>query len=308
MILVSELSDPSEFADLRLKWSDLLTKSGEGPFNAWEWLYPWFRLIGRDRKLMILCAHDSEGQLLGIMPLCLDRPRIAGLRVTRIGFLGDTHVGSDYLDAITLPGQRASTHAAFARHLKVRSADWDVLELEHLSSDSETVDAFRGIFGDASHRFEVTPRSTCPRQDFLPGETFDLFLKKTRRSDNYLRRRRWLERQPGYRIECTELPQDLTAPMADFVRLHHLRWQDEGGSQGIRGPSVEAFHREACRLLAESKMLRLYTLWVEEHAIASVYGIRHLNTFYYFQSGYDPAWRNRSPGMVLVGDTFKNAL
>ena len=43
-------------------------------------------------------------------------------------------------------------------------------------------------------------------------------------------------------------------------------------------------------------------------AVASVYGILHRDTFIYFQSGYDPEWRNRSVGLVLVGETFKDAI
>jgi CelD/BcsL family acetyltransferase involved in cellulose biosynthesis len=43
-------------------------------------------------------------------------------------------------------------------------------------------------------------------------------------------------------------------------------------------------------------------------AVASVYGILYRDTFIYYQSGYDPEWRNRSVGLVLVGETFKDAI
>jgi CelD/BcsL family acetyltransferase involved in cellulose biosynthesis len=52
----------------------------------------------------------------------------------------------------------------------------------------------------------------------------------------------------------------------------------------------------------------MYTMKVGGQAVASVYGILHGQTFVYFQSGYDPAWRNRSVGLVLVGETFKDAI
>jgi CelD/BcsL family acetyltransferase involved in cellulose biosynthesis len=71
---------------------------------------------------------------------------------------------------------------------------------------------------------------------------------------------------------------------------------------------VEAFHRDATQLLAERGRLRMYTMKVGGRAVASVYGILHRHSFVYFQSGYDPEWRNRSVGLVLVGETFKDAL
>ncbi len=133
-------------------------------------------------------------------------------------------------------------------------------------------------------------------------------MKRTGRRDNFLRRRKWLEKQPGYALETTTEPGALARPMADFLRLHRLRWASDGGSQGIKGPSVEAFHRDATQLLAEEGKLRMYTLRLGEQALASVYGMVDRGKFLYFQSGYDPEWRNKSVGLVLVGETFRDAL
>jgi CelD/BcsL family acetyltransferase involved in cellulose biosynthesis len=148
----------------------------------------------------------------------------------------------------------------------------------------------------------------CPYDTLDPKEPFDAFLKRTGRRDNFLRRRKWLEKQEGYRIERTEAPGELAAPLTDFFRLHSARWASDGGSQGIKGSGVEAFHRDATQLLAERGRLRMYTMKVGGRAVASVYGIIHRDTFVYFQSGYDPEWRNRSVGLVLVGETFRDAL
>jgi CelD/BcsL family acetyltransferase involved in cellulose biosynthesis len=51
----------------------------------------------------------------------------------------------------------------------------------------------------------------------------------------------------------------------------------------------------------------MYRLFVGRDAIAAVYGLEVGNRFYYYQSGYDPAWSARSPGMVLVGRTIEDA-
>ncbi|MBM4380942.1 MAG: GNAT family N-acetyltransferase [Deltaproteobacteria bacterium] len=121
-----------------------------------------------------------------------------------------------------------------------------------------------------SHAVARTERFTCPGRIFSPGEPFDLFLRRTARRDNYLRRRRWLERQPGYALEITRDPGALAAPLGAFFQFHARRWAGEGGSQGIRGPRVEAFHRDVTRLLAESGVLQLYTLKVGGDPVASV--------------------------------------
>jgi CelD/BcsL family acetyltransferase involved in cellulose biosynthesis len=109
-------------------------------------------------------------------------------------------------------------------------------------------------------------------------------------------------------VEVAECPGQLARPLEEFFRLHRLRWESDGGSQGIKGAGVEAFHRDATQLLAEDGRLRLYSLKLGEQTLASVYGIVHDRKFIYFQSGYDPAWAAKSVGLVLVGETFRGAI
>jgi len=305
---VGTVREVGRLAGMRLEWDALLDESDAGPFNAWEWLYPWCRRIAPERRPLVLEARERGGVLVGLLPLGLHALRVAGRRVRRLAFLGETHVGSDYLDVVARRGREEEVARAFAASLWELRSHWDVLELTDLDEDSPTPRVLRECFARAGAELEVTARHECPYESLSPGESFDTFLRRTRRRDNYLRRRRWLERQEGFRIERTEAPGALAGPLTHFFRLHAARWASEGGSQGIRGRGVEAFHRDATRFLAERGRLRLYTLEVGGQAVASVYGILHRRTFFYFQSGYAPDWRHRSVGLVLVGATFRDAL
>ncbi|HYI02577.1 GNAT family N-acetyltransferase [Hyalangium sp.] len=301
--IVHELS---ALARMRSEWDALLEASDAGPFNAWEWIYPWCRRIAPERRPLILTARDRSGALVGLMPLGFELCHVLGRQVGRLSFLGETHVGSDYLDVVARRGMEEAVTRAFASGLREMHGGWDVLDLLDLREDSLTVKVLRETFPELEVR--LTDRYVCPYESFTPGEPFDAFLKRTGRRDNYLRRRKWLEKQEGYCIERTEAPGALAGPMTDFFRLHAARWAADGGSQGIQNHGVEAFHRDATQLLAERGLLRLYTMKVGGQAVASVYGILYRDTFIYYQSGYDPEWRNRSVGLVLVGETFKDAI
>ncbi|WP_342374305.1 GNAT family N-acetyltransferase [Myxococcus stipitatus] len=303
---VSAVGTVSAMAGMRAEWDALLDASNAGPFNAWEWLYPWCRRIAPERRPLVLTARDAAGTLMGLLPLGLETRLVMGVPVRRLGFLGETHVGSDYLDIVARRGAERAVAASFARILASLHESWDVLDLTDLREDSPTVDVLRSVFSEQDVR--LSERYVCPFDVLESRGSFDAFLKRTGRRDNYLRRRKWLERQEGYRIERTESPDALAGPMTDFFRLHSARWAVDGGSQGIKGTGVEAFHRDATQLLAERERLRLYTMKVGGRAVASVYGIVHGDAFIYFQSGYDPEWSHRSVGLVLVGETFKDAL
>jgi CelD/BcsL family acetyltransferase involved in cellulose biosynthesis len=303
---VGAVGSPSALAGMRKEWDALLDASDAGPFNAWEWLYPWCRRIATNRRPLVLTARDRTGALVGLLPLSVEYRSVAGVPVRRLSFLGETHVGSDYLDVVAKRGHEQEVARTFARMLYALRDEWDVLDLTDLREGSPTVDVLREAFPGGDVR--VAERYVCPYDTLDPKEPFDAFLKRTGRRDNFLRRRKWLEKQDGYRIERTESPGELAAPLTDFFRLHSARWASDGGSQGIKGSGVEAFHRDATQLLAERGRLRMYTMKVGGRAVASVYGILHRDSFVYFQSGYDPEWRNRSVGLVLVGETFRDAL
>jgi CelD/BcsL family acetyltransferase involved in cellulose biosynthesis len=303
---VALVADLSAMARMRAEWTELLEASDAGLFNAWEWLYPWCRRVAPEREPVILTARDAAGSLVGVMPLGLERRRVLGRRVQRLAFLGETLVGSDYLDVVARRGMEAAVGRAFAQELHARRGAWDVLDLLDLREDSLTVGHLRDAFRDAL--VHLSERYACPYETFTPGESFDAFLSRTGRRDNYLRRRKWLEKQEGYEIERTVAPGGVAGPLSEFFRLHAARWAADGGSQGITGARVEAFHRDVTRLLAERGRLCLYTMKIGGRAVASVYGLLHREAFLYYQSGYDPEWRNRSVGLVLVGETFKDAI
>ncbi|HYO49937.1 MAG TPA: GNAT family N-acetyltransferase [Chloroflexia bacterium] len=305
---VEVVQDVATFAAMRGEWAELLDDSDSGPFNSWEWLYPWYRRIGSDRALRILVARDESGRLLGVMPLCVDERRVAGRAVRRVAFLGETYVGSEYLDIITRRGYEVTISQALIAALRDSRAGWDVLDLVDIDSQSSLLQLLRDAFPADEYEMQVTPRSSQPYEVFEPDETFDSFLRKTSRRENYLRRRKWLEKQSGYRIERVADPTLLTGPLTDLMRLHALRWEVDGGSEAIKGPSIEAFHRDATQLLAERGQLCMYTMKLGDQALASVYGIVYQDKFIYYLPGWDPAWRDKSVSLVLIGETFRDAL
>jgi CelD/BcsL family acetyltransferase involved in cellulose biosynthesis len=202
-------------------------------------------------------------------------------------------------------GEGSAVRDALARALAAEVAEWDVVDLEDLPCGSPTVGALRRAVTPRGVRAQVERGYVCPA--FAVRGTFGEHLARIRRRETYGRRVRWLARQPGFGIDVATTVEEAAGAMEDFLRLHRLRWAEEGGSYGIPPGLVEAFHREVAPLLAARGWLRLYRLSVQGRAIAAVYGIEVGRRFYYYQSGYDPAWSARSPGVVLVGRTVEDA-
>lgn len=294
-----EVSDALGFARLRADWNGLHRRSRQSPFLSWEWLYPWWRRIEPKARLHLFTLRDGTGHLRGLLPLCEMELRGTGAR--RWGFLGDGEVGSDGLDLICLPEERIALAARFADLLASHGERFDILELSDLPAGAPLIDALRQRFPEKRAWIESFPRYRCPRIE-LEG-SWEGFLKGFGRADNLKRRRRWFDRQEGFLIERAEQPAALRGALETFFDLHARRWQADGGSQGITSSAVRAFHRDAVALLAESGLVHLYTLHLGDRALASLYGITWDGRFYFYQSGFDPAFSKLSAGLVLMGES-----
>lgn len=294
--------DAARLEALRPEWSALVDAAAPSPFLAPEWLLPWWRAFGGRRLPWILEARDGQGALAGLL-LLAGATAPPGIRRWRL--LGNGAGGADGLDVLARPGDAGAVREALARALAAAMGEWDLLDLEDLPCGSPTVDALRRAAAARGAASAVERGSVCP--GFAVRGTFAAHLAGVPRRETYGRRVRWLSRQPGFRVEVATTPAEAGPALDDFLRLHRLRWAAEGGSEGIPSGPVEAFHREVAPLLAARGWLRLYRLHAGGAAIAAVYGLEAGRRFYYYQSGYDPAWAPRSPGLVLVGRTVEDA-
>src|SRR5262249_7965008 len=161
--------------------------------------------------------------------------------------MGDGIVGSDYLGVAARPGEEDEAARAIARAL----------------AESERDLAFDGLWdGDPLARALADEDAPIWRLPLLPCP--HLALDRTGaagyaawldglpagKGAQIRRRRRWLERRPGFRIDVARGEAEVAAALAVLWRLHEARWTRAGGSDAVDGPRVLAFHDEAARALA----------------------------------------------------------
>jgi CelD/BcsL family acetyltransferase involved in cellulose biosynthesis len=98
------------------------------------------------------------------------------------------------------------------------------------------------------------------------------------------------------------------APVAVTVALHNLRWDGRGRSDAFHTPELIAFHRDLAPLAFARGWLRLYVLRLNGRQAASLYGFLYGGKFYFYQSGFDPAFAKYSVGLLTMGLAIQDAL
>lgn len=296
MILVEEVSQARDLAALARPWRSLVEVSRlPGPFCNFDWQFEWWRALGPGRTLRTLVATEA-GQVVGLLPAFEER--IDGART--LALIGSRGGGGDYLAAPSRDRrvERALVEAAF-------SLDVDLIELDDLDATGPLRATAQAVAFDRGANAIVLERFPCPRISLSPG--FATLLSRSGRKDNLRRRRRWLEAQPGYRIECETSPEAVAPFLARFARLHAARWASEGGSQAFSDERLMSFHRQVARRMADEDALRLWTLHVGSEAVAVAWTFDDRDRAVYYQSGFLPAWGSRSVGLVLFARFVEDA-
>jgi len=306
-IVVQRIEDPAAFQALREEWDELLAASlADSFFLTWEWLYAWWTHLAGDRRLFLLVARQG-GRLVAIAPLSLRARRVAGVLPLRsVEFLGADRLSSDYLDVIVRRGWEADAIPALARYLAdARLA----LELASVRRAGCAAAALSRALTQRRWRMLETPTAVCPFID-LSGHTWESYLGtlESKPRNDFLRLLKNLTKKFSVRLEPASSEHQRREFMAHLVRLHNLRWQNLGGSDALHTADLVAFHDEVSRVTLERGWLRLFVLWLDGQPVASLYGFRYGRTFYFVQTGFDPAYGRHAVGLITVGLTIKSAI
>jgi CelD/BcsL family acetyltransferase involved in cellulose biosynthesis len=298
---VEIVADADALPALAAEWDALAGERHPGaPFRSTAWLLPWWNTFSVAREPRVFLAR-SGGSTIGLLP-AYRAHRPLGARQLRL--MGDGVVGSDYLGVLALPGRESEAARAIAERLLDEECD---LALDGLAEDEPLLAALAQAAERRGLRLERTPLLPCPFAR-LDGD-FDAWLRSLPggAGSQLVRRRRWLERQRGYRIEVARSEDEVRGALETLFQLHADRWEVEGGSSAIEGERVRAFHRAAAAEQARRERARVYLLHADGAVRAALYGFACGPRFAFYQSGNQPEWRQRSVGTVVLGAALEEA-
>ena len=307
LVEIEKLETAGQFERLAGEWTDLLAASpSDCLFLTWEWLFTWWKRLSGGRRLSILAVR-AQGELVALAPLAWRPRRLEKfLSMGALEFLGTGTVGSDYLDLIVRSGHATPAIRALAGSLVEAGT---AIRFAQVLPDAPNPVAFADELGRRQWAIRSTKTDVCPFID-LTGHTWDSYLDDLGSAHRYNFRRRFrnLERLGRVRFTRVETEADRATALRELVALHQMRWQPRGGSSAFDRPTLVDFHDELSALALARGWLRLFTLRLDDVAVAAVYGFRYRDTFSFYQSGFDPRLGRASVGLLAVGLSIKAAV
>jgi CelD/BcsL family acetyltransferase involved in cellulose biosynthesis len=277
---------------LRREWEALATASAQaGPFLSWPWARAALGRL-RDATPCALAARAEDGELRALMPLVNHGGGLRFVAAER----------SIYLGMLARADDLAPAAQAFARWLRGARA-WRTMVLSALPQ--EQLHPLAEALAEAGITYRVErdrPSYVLPLPDSAAVFAERLAGSFRKRLDYYRRR---LERECAveYRVAS---PRDSPQAFADFLRLHRLRMDAKGRRSHLAEGEYADFIREALTAMDGAASVGL--LRCDGRAAAALAGMRWGDTFYFWNSGFDPAFAQYNVGDLIQRLTMETAI
>ena len=282
------------------QWKEVLARDPDRHiFATPEWNRVWWDEFGGGKELFVLTLK-RDGELVAVVPLY--RKNEGETKLLR--FLGGIDL-TDYLGPICSIEDRHDVAHALIQWLGDEVIEWDVFDAHNMPVPfgfGETLIERADALG---FDFTVEQEETSAVL-LLPSEweSYLEILDPKERRELRRKRRRFMREVPDARFRrATE--ETLEHDLKRFVAMHR-------GAEGHKGhfmkPEIATFFERVAHALLPLGWLRLDLLEIGDRAVASTFGFQLKNTFYLYNSAYEPDAARLSPGVVLVSNLVEEAI
>jgi CelD/BcsL family acetyltransferase involved in cellulose biosynthesis len=307
-VRVRVINTDAEFAALETDWERLQGQAAlTSVFQAFDWMYLWWKYYGGGRPLSVFCAYAGE-ELVGVLPVYVQTVTMLRVPVRLLRFVGSGgDTTPDDLGPFFAPGREAEVARLLADAV-LATPGWDVLHL----TDMDPASPFGPALADAARAIGIKMQGgESERIAFMSlPETWEAWLQTLHGDRRYRVKkvRKKLEAAQPSRFFVWTDPATLDQGIDRLIFLHHKRWKSVGREHAFDSPEYIGFHRAVMKACLARDRLRLYTLEHAGQMVAIQYFYRFRDTVYLMQSGFDLDFSSVKPGEVLLGYIIQDAI
>ena len=261
-------------------WRDLFEKAeNPSPFISYEWFSTLAKhLLKLDPDVAVF--HDGN-IVFGILG--------ASVIDGAVRSIGDERV-TDLNDILCLPGREDTVAQTLADFVSQKGLGLDLFPLEIDSTLSTGLrDRLSGISAD---RKDLCPLLTLPL-------TWDDYLRGLDGKSRHELKRKM--RRINGAVVCD-------VKSADIDILFGLMSLSGAGKEEFLTPEIRSFLRELTELFDQKGWLRLRVLVFDQKPVGIILTFAHKVRVYLYNMGFDPLYRQLSPGIATVALDIRSAI
>lgn len=269
-------------------WDELAGRTDAHPFLRPGWFIPWWRAFGEGRPHIVTVRRGD--QLTAVAPMGRTAASLVSAsnwHTPMFGFLAEDVRSAEELASATLRRSRCSATVRF-------------VDEEDRLTDEALVGAAKGRI---RRRLLESSPFIDTRGDWAAYETA---LRAGHRREL---RRRWrrLAELGDVSFAVHRGEQDLDRLLDEGLRVEGSGWKDARGTAIRAQPATRRFYTEIAEWAADGGWLVLGFLRLDGQPVAFDFCLEHKGTHYLLKTGYDTAYRQLAPGMLLRQEMIRRA-
>lgn len=283
----------TDFDQIRSDWDSLLNQVGlNAIFFSALWQETWWNHFGSKNSLNIIEVFLGD-DIVGIAPLMIEESVLT--------FISSTDL-VDYGNFITRDNDKNLYFSIWERMLDL---EWDRCELCSIPANSPILEIYPKLAEDYGFRVEVVKEDVVPRLP-LP-KTWDNYLDNLSKKKRHEIRRKIRKLESFGKVEFRELkePKLVIKELDTFFDLH--KSSSVKKSQFLNSKR-RRFIEDISIKFAENKMLILSFLDIDSSPAAACLGFESRDSYFLYNSGYNPALSDLSVGIVANLYAIQNAI
>ena len=281
-------------------WRELLASDpNRHIFATPEWNRVWWDEFGAGKDLFILTMRRGD-EIVALVPLY--RKHDGNFKILR--FLGGIDL-TDYLGPICSLEDRAEVADALVDWLADTPVEWDAFDAHNMPVPFGFADYLVERADRHGFDFKLEQEETSAVMP-LPAD-WDAYLESldSKERRELKRKRRRLIREVPDAAFRSATEETLDADLKLFVEMHR-------GAEGHKGhfmrPEIATFFERLARSFMPLGWLRLDFLEIGGKPVASTFAFELDDTFYLYNSAYEPDFARLSPGVVLVSRLVEHSI
>lgn len=299
-----------DFLCLEDTWNNLLEKSqNDIVFLRHEWFKSWWLGFGEGKQLFILVIWEEE-DVVGIAPLMRYDSRFRGMRVKEIGFIqNDNSPRSDFI----IIRERQKILSCIFEYLKQRQAEWDILRLVNIPTESPVTEILPDISARLKMNCGVKKGLHSP---FVKVESdWEMFLQsKSAKFRKVLRNKvNRVKRLGDFTIEKIEDISCRPDILPDVYDISQYSWKGKCQGGILATQERKRFFDELSLVAGKKGWLNIWVLRINNIGnIAYEYHLCYRDKVYALRGDFKEEYREYTPGSVLeyyiIEKAFSNGI
>ncbi len=288
------------WGNLEKDWNFLLERSSFlQPFFTPAWYKVWCHHFGNPRQVKLFSVREDNDQILG---LGIFQEENGKGEKRKISLLGSNDVW-DYRDFIISAGRERGFFEKFTNFFA--EGPWEILELEGISEFSPTFKIIPKIMETKGLTISNEIEDVSLYID-LP-DSWDDFLANLKAKERHeLRRKiRRLQSAGDFTVEVLRERSSFMGEIEKFFALHR---KSNKNKAEFMTPQMEAFFRDLAKKFHQKGWLDLSFLKIRGKEVGTFFSFNFQDTYYLYNSGYDPDYGKLSPGIVLAAYSIQEGI